>query len=92
MITIKNLLKHELIGLEVEVVQSGNKSEHGIKGEVVNETKNTFVIQTGKRERTIQKDGRKFVFSLDGQKIKINGSEIVRRPEDRIKKKVRKWH
>jgi len=91
MITLKNLLKHELIGLEARVLKSQNKSELGITGKVVNETKNTLVIQTRDRDKTIQKRGREFVFTLDGKTLKVRGSAIFGRPEDRIKKKVKKW-
>jgi len=90
-ITLKNLLKHELIGLKVIVTKSENLSEVGISGELVNETKNTLVIQTPKGDKSIQKLGREFVFTVDKNKIKINGGMIVSRPEDRIKKKVKRW-
>ncbi|MFQ5887627.1 MAG: ribonuclease P protein subunit, partial [Candidatus Hydrothermarchaeales archaeon] len=39
-LTPKNLVRHELIGLETEVVDSTNHSLVGLKGTVVDETQN----------------------------------------------------
>ena len=38
---IKDIAKHELIGLTIEIIDSKNKDNIGIKGVVINETKNT---------------------------------------------------
>lgn len=91
MITPRNLIRHELIGLGVEVVNSTNKSCVGIKGIVVNETKNTLEIKTQRGCKKVQKKGTSFVFRLQKKSVKVDGSLIVARPEDRIKIKVRKW-
>ena len=89
MITEKNLIKHELIGLEAEVIEGNSK---GVKGKVVNETKNMICLKTKKGAKKIQKKNSVFVFMLpNGKKIKVNGKLIEKRPEDRIKTKVRKW-
>ena len=40
----KNLYPHELIGEEVEVIESSNQSQVGIKGKVIDETKSTLNI------------------------------------------------
>ncbi len=92
MITPKNIVKHELIGLEVEVVEAYNKKQIGIKGIVVNETKKMLWIETEKGIKKIQKSGTKFMFTLpDGKKVKVNGNIITKRPEERLRIKVRKW-
>ncbi|MFH1473704.1 MAG: ribonuclease P protein component 1 [Candidatus Aenigmatarchaeota archaeon] len=92
MISAKNLIRHELIGLPVEVVNSSNEFQVGIKGLVVNETKNLLVIETKKELKKIQKKGSSFIFKIpSGKKVKVNGKRIVARPEDRIKLKVKKW-
>ncbi|MDR1819996.1 MAG: ribonuclease P protein component 1 [Methanobrevibacter sp.] len=44
MITSKNVFRHELIGLYLEVVDSSNKSLVGLCGNVVDETKKTLSI------------------------------------------------
>ncbi len=92
MISAKNLIRHELIGLKVEVVDSTNKFHIGIKGLVVDETKNLLIIETEKGIKKIQKKGTTFVFEIpNGKKVKVNGTIIAKRPEDRIKLKVKKW-
>lgn len=45
MISFKNIFYHELIGLELKVVDSLNKSLIGLSGIVVDETRNTLLIE-----------------------------------------------
>jgi len=91
MLTPKNLVKHELIGLVLEVADSKNPSQKGLRGRVVDETRNTLVIETDKGEKTLMKEQCVFIFELEQGKVKVNGSMLVARPEDRIKKKTRAW-
>jgi ribonuclease P protein subunit POP4 len=92
MITEKNLVRHELIGLEVEIRKSTNKSQIGIKGRVVDETYNMLVIETEKGEKKVEKKSCVFVFKLpNGKKVEVEGWVLVGRPEDRIKKKLPKF-
>ncbi|MFH0928766.1 MAG: ribonuclease P protein component 1 [Candidatus Aenigmatarchaeota archaeon] len=92
MISAKNLIRHELIGLAVEVAESANKTHVGIKGLVVDETKNMLAIETKEGLKRIQKKGSQFIFKIpDGKKVKVDGKRIMARPEDRIKLKVKKW-
>ena len=83
--TRKNLAKHELIGLEVEVIESSDKSQVGIKGRVVDETKNTLVIED-RKEKTVPKKNAKFRVRIDDETIEIKGNKIAYAPENRIKK------
>jgi len=43
----KNIARHELIGLEVEIASS-NKKINGMKGKIIDETKNTITIKPNK--------------------------------------------
>ena len=79
---------HELIGLSIQIITSPRISEIGLRGIVVNETKNTLTIQTPKR-RIIEKKGRKLCFKIGRILIIIEGTALVGRPEERIKRK--KW-
>jgi ribonuclease P protein subunit POP4 len=91
-ITPQNLVRHELIGLEVEVKNSKNPSQVGLKGRVVWETYSTLTIQTKKGEKIIPKDIAIFVFKLpNGTKVQVDGKILIGRPEDRIKKKFPRW-
>ncbi|MBO5547337.1 MAG: ribonuclease P protein subunit [Candidatus Methanomethylophilaceae archaeon] len=76
-------MRTELIGLDVEVLSSPYS---GISGKVVDETKNTFTIDSAGTERMVPKSGNEFRFTYEGKDIDIIGSKIVYRPEDRIKK------
>jgi ribonuclease P protein subunit POP4 len=93
MITPQNIFRHELVGLNVEVVKSSHEGFTGIKGEVIDETKNTIKVEDVRGcEKIIPKNVVTFQFKLpDNTVVEINGSIIVARPEDRIKKKFRKF-
>jgi ribonuclease P protein subunit POP4 len=92
MISAKDLIRHELIGLRVEIANSTNKFQIGMKGLVVDETKNLLVIETDRGIKKIQKKGTDFIFMIpDGKSVKVNGTIIVKRPEERVKLKVKKW-
>ncbi len=91
-ITPRNILRHELIGLEVEVVDDSNPYNIGVSGRVVDETRNTLLIDDGVRERRIAKGYATFRFKLpDGTLVEVEGSKLVGRPEDRVKRRVRGW-
>jgi ribonuclease P protein subunit POP4 len=78
--------RREFIGLDVEVVESTCPEYIGIRGRVVDETKNTFVIQQDGRDKKVPKDCCGFKF-VEGPKTHIvSGKDIKFRPEDRIKK------
>ncbi len=82
------VLAHEWIGLEVEVVESPNPCEIGIRGVVVDETMNTLRIKTEKGLKTVAKKGRTFRVKFAGKVLRVKGDLIAFRPEDRIKKGI----
>jgi ribonuclease P protein subunit POP4 len=77
----KTLYPHELIGEEVEVVSSNNQSQVGIKGKVIDETKSTLNVGG----KVLLKNSITIKILSSGEVIQ--GQEIVKRPEDRIKGK-----
>ncbi len=91
-ITAENIVRHELIGLKVEVEKATNKYLIGLKGVVVDETYNTLVIDEEGKEKRVQKKGTIFIFHLpNGKRVEVDGNLLVSRPEDRIKKKLPRW-
>jgi ribonuclease P protein subunit POP4 len=87
MVTAQNLGLHELIGLHVAVAESLSLPHKGLRGLVVDETKNTLVLCIGGIEKIVPKKGRIFIFTLpSGEKVKLDGSRICFRPYDRPKK------
>jgi ribonuclease P protein subunit POP4 len=87
-ITPQNLKVHELIGLRARVVQSLSRPYKGLGGRVVDETKNTLVLEgKGGLEKRVPKRGCVFEFALPGGvKARLDGSTIAYRPYDRPKK------
>lgn len=81
-----DLKRHELIGLEVEIVGSTHQGFVGMKGRVVDETKRMLVIDVGGADKKIPKGICVFEF-MNGDHIeRINGAEIEFRAENRIKR------
>ncbi len=78
--------RREFIGLEAEVLESTSAEYLGIKGRVVDETKNMLTIEQDGREKKVPKDCCKFKFVDGGKSHIVSGKEIKFRPEDRIKK------
>ncbi|MBI5228336.1 ribonuclease P protein subunit [Candidatus Micrarchaeota archaeon] len=93
MITSKNLLFSTFIGLPVEIVNSSQRNLIGIKGIIVDETKNLIVIEREDkpdREIKIPKVSSVFRFTLENngnkEKIDVDGASITFRPHERPKK------
>ncbi|OED29789.1 ribonuclease P protein component 1 [Methanosphaera sp. WGK6] len=91
MITPQNVFRHELIGLPVEVIDSNHNDFIGIKGKIIDETRNTITVDTGLDEKQLPKENVTILLTLPGdKKVSIEGKVIIARPEDRIKKKFKK--
>jgi ribonuclease P protein subunit POP4 len=86
MITAQNLKRHELIGLKARVLQATNPSLVGIRGTIVDETRNMLVIRDAQKERAIPKKEVILEIGIQKEKVKIKGKELLGRPEDRIKR------
>lgn len=78
------MLARDWIGLVVEVVDSPNSSEIGLKGMVVDETMKTLRIETEKGVRMVAKSKRVFEVEVEGMRFRVNGDLIAFRPEERI--------
>ena len=79
-------MRLEFIGLDVQVKDSTCPEHMSISGTVVDETKNTLVIASGGKERTVPKQGCEFQFTYEGMMYDVLGKDIRHRPEDRIKR------
>ena len=78
-----DIMRSELIGLDVLVLSAPFS---GISGRVVDETKNTFTIESAGTERMVPKSGNEFRFVYNNEQIDIEGNKLLHRPEDRMKK------
>jgi ribonuclease P protein subunit POP4 len=89
MMTERNLTRHELIGLPVQVVRCTDSSISGVSGKVVDETRNMLVVRRDPdgRQVRVAKDCCTFRFGLPGGgSADVDGRKIRFRPEDRVKK------
>ena len=84
-----NIIKHELIGLDAEVVESKNKKESKISGTITDETRNMLVIKTPAGEKKVAKENARFMLTLpDSRKVMVEGNLLVGKPEARIQKRI----
>jgi ribonuclease P protein subunit POP4 len=81
-----DIARSELIGLEVEVVDAENKSLIGLKGLIVDETKNLLAIEKEGVVKKVIKSQVMIKVLLEGKAFQIDGKILVGRPEDRLKK------
>ena len=87
--TSQNLIFHTFIGLEAEIIKSADRKLIGLKGKIIDETKNLIVIEreSDSKEIKIPKISSAFKFFLEsGESTIIEGKSIIFRPEERAKK------
>ncbi len=87
----EKLIRHELIGLHVNVIHSSNPTHIGIRGKVIDETKNMLMISNGVKNKWIQKDLAIYRFTFpDKSFVDVEGKKIQYRPVHRIKKALKR--
>ena len=89
MMKLEDVVRHELIGRMAEIAESRVESQKGLRGRIIDETRNSLVIETEKGDKRVLKNDVVIRVGFEDKRIMIEGSQLVARPEDRIKKKVR---
>ncbi len=85
MISARNILRHEFIGLDILVAEASNPLHRGIHGRVIDETRNMLVIRTDSGVQRIPKKHSLLRFTLPGDvTVDIVGSALIRAPERRV--------
>lgn len=79
---VDDILRGELIGLNVEIVKADNDVLVGINGKIVDETRNMLKIG----DKMVVKEQVVLKIEKDGNFIEVDGKLLVGRPEDRVKK------
>jgi ribonuclease P protein subunit POP4 len=86
-----DIIRCEFIGTETGVSKSSHSGYVGISGRIVDETRNTFKIEYHGERKTVPKGSSIFNFKFpDGTVVEIEGRILIGRPEDRLKKRVRR--
>jgi ribonuclease P protein subunit POP4 len=99
-ISPKNLIHHEIIGLEAEIIDSTNPAQSGIKGKVIDETKNTLrILSNNGNIKIVPKSHTHLLFTIpagrryipeEQLKVKVDGNLLLSQPENRIQTKFKK--
>ena len=76
-----------LIGEDVAILQSRDRTKTGRTGKAVLETANTVVLMSAKGRLTVEKKGTVFLLSPSGRVAA--GSDVERRLEDRLRSRKR---
>jgi len=93
-----NFKKHivyyrDLIGLKIKILSHSDPSVVGLEGVIVDETMNTLLVYSRHRGKTIRVPKLYGVFELEltpRKKVVVDGTLIHGRPEDRLKRMLRK--
>ena len=83
-----SLLNQPWLAMTITVTDSTDSGLVGLEGMIVNETKRTLRVRSGKGIHVIAKDVIKF--KLDGSDLVIEGSEVMFKPEDRVNRRYRR--
>lgn len=85
------IIRYEFIGTEGRVARSPHEGYVGLGGKVVGETKNTFTFLREGKVKSVIKESAVFNFKFDdGTVVEIDGKLLVGRPEDRLKKSIKR--
>jgi ribonuclease P protein subunit POP4 len=86
-----DIIREEFIGTASSVASSTHAGYLGIQGKVLDETRNTFLIQQDGKTKTVVKDQAVFHFQFsDGTVVEIDGKLLIGKPEDRLKKTIKR--
>lgn len=84
MISPENVLVHEIIGLDIKIIESTDPTLNGVSGSIVFETRNTISIRTDSSIKQIaKKAAAKIEIRAHSSVCFISGSSLIGRPEDR---------
>jgi ribonuclease P protein subunit POP4 len=86
-----DIIRYEFIGTQAKIAQSLHSDYVGLAGRVVGETRNTLTLQNEGKALNVVKEFAVFDFTFDdGTVVDIDGKLLVGRPEDRLKKTIKR--
>ncbi len=91
MTATSDIIQREFTGSKAEVTRCKNSRNVKISGRIIDETKNTFTLLHEGKRKIIVKDLAVFKVKLpNGAVFEIDGKLLAGRPEDRLKKNLRR--
>lgn len=85
------ITQQEFMGLAARVTRSTNQDDLHIAGVVVDETRKTFVILQDRKKKRVMKNQTSIQFTFpDDTTVEIDGRVLLGRPEERLKKRIRR--
>jgi ribonuclease P protein subunit POP4 len=86
-----DIIRHEFIGTQAQVAKSLHEDYMGLAGRVIGETRNTFTLLDEGKAKCVVKEFSVFNFTFnDGTVVDVDGKLLVGRPEDRLKKTIKR--
>jgi len=86
-----DIIHSEFIGTEAKVSKSTHLDYIGLSGKIIDESRNTFTFLHEGEKKVVVKGSSVFYFKFsDGTIVEIDGKLLVGRPEDRLKKSIRR--
>ena len=86
-----DIIRYEFIGANGIIAKSLHEGYVGLNGTVIGETRNTFTLLDEGKAKNVIKEFSVFNFTFnDGTVVDIDGKLLVGRPEDRLKKSIKR--
>ncbi len=80
------MFKDSLIGLNVHIMESKNKSDIGIEGIIIDDSRNMLTIKTSRGKKKVVKEKNKFLMVINNKEMLIDGKDLIGRVDERLKK------
>jgi ribonuclease P protein subunit POP4 len=75
-----------LIGKKIKIAESRDKTLLGVSGQIVDETRNTLVVQTATSRKKIPKSIVTIQLDAADKSFRLQGSDLIGTPQERIYK------
>jgi ribonuclease P protein subunit POP4 len=86
-----SIINDEFVGTVGRVTASRHSGYAEISGRIIDESKNTFTIMHAGKAKSVVKEAAVFSFRFsDGAIVEIDGKLLVGKPEDRLKKHMKR--
>lgn len=82
---INDVVKMQIIGNYVEIVDAKNKKLVRMKGKIIDETRNMIKIESEGQEKLIIKEQVVLNIHKNGKIYQVSGKKLIGRTEERVK-------